>query len=164
MLRIRGGKVYDPANGVNGEVRDICIQDGRVVADVEGGRSIDATGCVVFPGGVDVHTHVAGAAQGRAARFEPTVGAASVTAMRIAGDTRPHKCSRPLIRRGRSRERQGGDPQAQHTSGASANVHARLPQRHDHHMGSEAASGNDRVQAGAAGSSAPSSVGIGTEP
>jgi formylmethanofuran dehydrogenase subunit A len=62
MLRITGGKVYDPANGVHGEVRDVCISGGRVVADVEGGRTIDATGMVVFPGGVDVHTHVAGAA------------------------------------------------------------------------------------------------------
>ncbi|HJZ55239.1 MAG TPA: formylmethanofuran dehydrogenase subunit A [Gemmataceae bacterium] len=62
MLRIRGGKVYDPANGVNGEIRDVCISDGRIVADVEGGRTIDATGMVIFPGGVDVHTHVAGAA------------------------------------------------------------------------------------------------------
>jgi formylmethanofuran dehydrogenase subunit A len=62
MLRITGGKVYDPANGVNGVVRDVCIRDGSIVADVEGGRTIDATGLVVFPGGVDVHTHVAGAA------------------------------------------------------------------------------------------------------
>src|SRR3954465_4701386 len=62
MLRIRGGKVYDPANRVNGEGRDICILDGRIVADVQGGRTIDATGMIVFPGGVDVHTHVAGAA------------------------------------------------------------------------------------------------------
>src|SRR5213079_159673 len=62
MLRITGGKVYDPANGVHGEVRDVCVSDGRVVAAVEGGRTIDATGMVVFPGGVDVHTHVAGAA------------------------------------------------------------------------------------------------------
>ena len=62
MLRITGGKVYDPANGVHGEVRDVCIADGRIVADVEGGRTIDAAGMVVFPGGVDVHTHVAGAA------------------------------------------------------------------------------------------------------
>jgi formylmethanofuran dehydrogenase subunit A len=61
-LRIRGGRVYDPANGVNGEVKDICIRDGRIVADVEGGRVLDAAGMVVFPGGVDVHTHVAGAA------------------------------------------------------------------------------------------------------
>jgi formylmethanofuran dehydrogenase subunit A len=62
MLRITGGTVYDPANGINGEVRDVCIADGRIVAQVEGGRTIDATGMVVFPGGVDVHTHVAGAA------------------------------------------------------------------------------------------------------
>jgi formylmethanofuran dehydrogenase subunit A len=62
MLRIKGGKVYDPANGINGEIRDVCISDGRIVADVEGGRTIDAAGMVVFPGGVDIHTHVAGAA------------------------------------------------------------------------------------------------------
>ena len=62
MLRITGGKVYDPANGVDGEVKDVCISNGQIVADVEGGRTIDATGMVVFPGGVDVHTHVAGAA------------------------------------------------------------------------------------------------------
>ena len=62
MLRITGGKVYDPANGIDGVVKDICIADGRIVSQVEGGRSIDATGLVVFPGGVDVHTHVAGAA------------------------------------------------------------------------------------------------------
>src|SRR3954468_11915309 len=62
MLRITGGTVYDPANHVHGEVRDVCIDGGRVVADVDGGRTIDATGMVVFPGGVDVHTHVAGAA------------------------------------------------------------------------------------------------------
>ena len=62
MLRIKGGKVYDPANNINGVVRDVYIDDGKIVANVSGGRTIDATGMVVFPGGVDVHTHVAGAA------------------------------------------------------------------------------------------------------
>ena len=62
MLRITGGKVYDPANGIDGVVKDICIADGRIVPQVEGGRSIDASGLVVLPGGVDVHAHVAGAA------------------------------------------------------------------------------------------------------
>jgi formylmethanofuran dehydrogenase subunit A len=62
MLRITGGTVYDPANHVHGEVGDVCIADGKVVAAVENARTIDATGMVVFPGGVDVHTHVAGAA------------------------------------------------------------------------------------------------------
>lgn len=62
MLRIAGGRVYDPANGIDGVVQDLCIDDGRVVSDVRGGRSIDASGMVIFPGGVDIHTHVAGAA------------------------------------------------------------------------------------------------------
>lgn len=62
MLRIKGGKVFDPANGIDGQIRDICIADGRIVSDVSGGIEIDASGLVVFPGGVDVHTHVAGGA------------------------------------------------------------------------------------------------------
>ncbi len=63
MLRITGGKVYDPANGIDGEIKDLFIDDsGRFVASVDGGRTIDATGMIVFPGGVDVHTHVAGGA------------------------------------------------------------------------------------------------------
>ena len=64
MLRITGGRVYDPANDIHGVVKDICISDGRIVAEVAGPgvRTIDASGMVVFPGGVDVHTHVAGAA------------------------------------------------------------------------------------------------------
>jgi formylmethanofuran dehydrogenase subunit A len=63
MLRITGGKVYDPANGIDGQVQDLCIDDsGRFVESVSGGRVIDASGMIVFPGGVDVHTHVAGGA------------------------------------------------------------------------------------------------------
>src|SRR5262245_9826925 len=63
MLRIRGGKVFDPAHNINGEVRDVCVSGGRIVAEVDAAaRTIDATGMVVFPGGVDVHTHIGGAA------------------------------------------------------------------------------------------------------
>ena len=71
MLKITGGKVYDPANNISGEVKDICIADGRIVADVEGGRTIDASGMIVFPGGVDIHTHVAGAALNFARAMTP---------------------------------------------------------------------------------------------
>lgn len=71
MLRIKGGKVYDPANGINGEVKDICIDGERIVANVDGGRTIDATGLIVFPGGVDIHTHVAGAALNFARAMTP---------------------------------------------------------------------------------------------
>jgi formylmethanofuran dehydrogenase subunit A len=62
MLRITGGKVYDPANGIDGVVKDICIADGRIVEQAEGGKQIDASSMMVLPGGVDVHTHVAGGA------------------------------------------------------------------------------------------------------
>jgi formylmethanofuran dehydrogenase subunit A len=62
MLRITGGRVHDPANKIDGVVKDVCIAEGRIVPQVEGGRTIDASGLLVFPGGVDVHSHVAGAA------------------------------------------------------------------------------------------------------
>jgi formylmethanofuran dehydrogenase subunit A len=71
MLRITGGTVYDPANQINGQVKDICIADGKIVADVAGGRTIDARGMIVFPGGVDIHTHVAGAALNFARAMTP---------------------------------------------------------------------------------------------
>jgi formylmethanofuran dehydrogenase subunit A len=71
MLRITGAKVYDPANNINGEIKDICISDGRIVPHVDGGRTIDASGMVIFPGGVDIHTHVAGAALNFARAMTP---------------------------------------------------------------------------------------------
>ena len=71
MLRIANGQVYDPINGVNGEVRDVCAQDGRIVADVAGGRTIDATGMVVMPGGVDMHSHIAGPKVNLARKMRP---------------------------------------------------------------------------------------------
>ncbi len=64
-LRIINGKVYDPASGVDGQVRPILILDGRVVdslpANVSPGqlRTIDGSGMVVMPGGVDIHCHIA---------------------------------------------------------------------------------------------------------
>ena len=61
-IRITGGIVYDPANGIDGAIKDVCMAGGRIVSQLEGGRTIDATGMMVFPGGVDVHTHVAGGA------------------------------------------------------------------------------------------------------
>jgi formylmethanofuran dehydrogenase subunit A len=72
MLRIAAGRVYDPANGVAGEVRDVCVQDGKIVADVpEHARWIDARGTVVMPGGVDIHAHIAGPAVNAARKLAP---------------------------------------------------------------------------------------------
>jgi formylmethanofuran dehydrogenase subunit A len=71
-IRISGGAVHDPANDVDGEVRDVCLQDGRVVADVgPEARRIDARGMVVMPGGVDIHAHIAGPAVNAARKLSP---------------------------------------------------------------------------------------------
>jgi formylmethanofuran dehydrogenase subunit A len=63
MLRIANGRVFDPRNGIDGEVRDVCIEDGKVVAGpaTPDAETIDAGGCAVMPGGVEIHSHVAGA-------------------------------------------------------------------------------------------------------
>jgi formylmethanofuran dehydrogenase subunit A len=69
-LRIVGGTVHDPANSVDGEVRDICIEGGRIVADLPpGAPTLDARGTVVMPGGVDIHSHVASSACNHARRL-----------------------------------------------------------------------------------------------
>jgi formylmethanofuran dehydrogenase subunit A len=69
-LRIVGGTVHDPANGVDGEIRDVCIENGRIVADVpDGTPTLDARGMIVMPGGVDIHSHVASSACNHARRL-----------------------------------------------------------------------------------------------
>jgi formylmethanofuran dehydrogenase subunit A len=71
-IRIAGGRVHDPANDVDGEVRDVCLQDGKVVADVgPEARRIDARRMVVLPGGVDIHAHIAGPKVNAARRLTP---------------------------------------------------------------------------------------------
>jgi len=61
-LLIKNGFVYDPLNGINGEKMDIAVKKRRIVDKVEGKRKkiIDASGMIVMPGGVDIHSHIAG--------------------------------------------------------------------------------------------------------
>ena len=62
---ILGGRVVDPASGLDAE-RDVLLRDGRVAAveapgalrGVEAAETVDAAGCVVAPGLVDVHVHL----------------------------------------------------------------------------------------------------------
>jgi len=61
-LLIRGGRVIDPANGLDGTA-DVLLDDGRVAAvgprlSGDGAEVLDAAGCVVAPGLVDVHVHL----------------------------------------------------------------------------------------------------------
>ena len=91
ILKIANGTVYDPANNIDGVVQDIWIQDGKVVAPPAQGvdtprsavagrdttrsgapdRVIDATGYVVMPGGVDIHSHIAGPKVNAARKMRP---------------------------------------------------------------------------------------------
>ena len=73
LLKIAGGTVYDPTNGVDGKIRDLWVENGRIVeapqdSQVSPARVIDARGLVVMPGGIDMHCHVAGP-KANAARF-----------------------------------------------------------------------------------------------
>ena len=62
-VRIVGGRIVDPASGVD-RVADLVIEDGRVrgIASgsgaADGERVVDASGLVVAPGFVDLHCHL----------------------------------------------------------------------------------------------------------
>jgi formylmethanofuran dehydrogenase subunit A len=61
-LVIKEGQVFDPLNGINGEVTDIFIRNGKISEEFseKKARVIDAKGLTVMPGGVDLHSHIAG--------------------------------------------------------------------------------------------------------
>ena len=62
-LIVQGGRVIDPAEGIDA-VLDVSVSDGkiaRVGADLPSGPTtevVDASGCLVTPGLIDLHTHV----------------------------------------------------------------------------------------------------------
>jgi formylmethanofuran dehydrogenase subunit A len=62
LIKLAGARVFDPANEVNGEVRDIFVRDGRIVADPgeEPNVTYDLAAKVVMAGAIDLHSHIAG--------------------------------------------------------------------------------------------------------
>ncbi|WP_295636926.1 amidohydrolase family protein, partial [uncultured Methylibium sp.] len=61
-IRIRNGRVIDPQHGIDA-VRDLGLRDGRIVEihpQEAVGEEIDAAGCVVMAGGIDLHSHIGG--------------------------------------------------------------------------------------------------------
>ncbi len=64
LIKLAGGRVYDPANETNGEVRDIYIRDGRIVAPDSASARVneeyDISGRIVMAGAIDIHSHIAG--------------------------------------------------------------------------------------------------------
>jgi formylmethanofuran dehydrogenase subunit A len=64
LLKLKGGRVYDPAQGAHGEVQDVYVRDGRISAPPPPGeridREYDVAGRVVMAGAIDLHTHIGG--------------------------------------------------------------------------------------------------------
>jgi formylmethanofuran dehydrogenase subunit A len=65
LLKITGGRVYDPIQGIDGDVRDLWVRDGRLVEPptdpaVRPDRTLDVRGDVVMAGAIDMHCHIAG--------------------------------------------------------------------------------------------------------
>jgi formylmethanofuran dehydrogenase subunit A len=76
LLKIAGGTVYDPLNNLDGVVQDLWVGDGKIIAppsepDVRPDMTLDATGLVVMPGGVDMHAHIAGPKVNLARKMRP---------------------------------------------------------------------------------------------
>ena len=72
QLRITGGAIHDPANGIDGDVRDICIDGGRIVASLPADAPVlKADGMVIMAGGIDIHAHVAASSVSLSRRLLP---------------------------------------------------------------------------------------------
>jgi formylmethanofuran dehydrogenase subunit A len=76
LTKIANGTLYDPANGIDGQISDLWISDGKIVAPptdptVVPERIYDLTGLIVMPGGVDIHAHIAGPKVNVARKLRP---------------------------------------------------------------------------------------------
>jgi len=64
LIKLTGGKVYDPMQGWDGKVTDLYIRDGRMVPTPQANESIDqefdVRGKVVMAGAIDMHSHIGG--------------------------------------------------------------------------------------------------------
>ena len=64
LTKIKGGRVYDPAQKLDGVHQDIFVEDGTIVGDPGPGAVIDVVydvrDKIVMAGGVDIHSHIAG--------------------------------------------------------------------------------------------------------
>jgi formylmethanofuran dehydrogenase subunit A len=62
MIRLKGGRIVDPANSRD-EIGDLYLDGGRIVAapaNVEAVETYDVTGKIVMAGAIDIHSHIAG--------------------------------------------------------------------------------------------------------
>lgn len=64
LTRLKGARIYDPANGIDGRRQDLFFENGKIVAAPGNTRradvTIDVRGCAIMAGGIDIHTHIGG--------------------------------------------------------------------------------------------------------
>ncbi|HEV3019426.1 MAG TPA: formylmethanofuran dehydrogenase subunit A [Burkholderiaceae bacterium] len=63
LTRLAGGRIIDPARGIDGRVGDLYIRDSSIVEpppDAPGAHTIDVAGRIVMAGAIDLHTHIGG--------------------------------------------------------------------------------------------------------
>lgn len=73
VIHLVGGQVYDPTQGLDGEVCDIVIQDQHIHCLIKGStdagkdagllkadETFDVRGRIIMAGGIDLHTHIGG--------------------------------------------------------------------------------------------------------
>lgn len=64
QIIIMNGIVYDPINRIEGEEMSIGVKHGKIVdpseIDLDRAIVVDAKGKLVLPGGIDIHSHIAG--------------------------------------------------------------------------------------------------------
>ena len=91
LIRLAGGRIFDPANGRDGTPGDLFLRDGRIIADPGPGarvdHSYDVSGRVVMAGGIDIHSHIAG-------------GKVNLARMLMTEDHRHHVDARTELKRG----------------------------------------------------------------
>jgi formylmethanofuran dehydrogenase subunit A len=61
-LIIKNGLIFDPINNIDGEIKDILIESGKIVGQFSTQKDIkevDAKGKTVIPSALDIHTHLA---------------------------------------------------------------------------------------------------------
>lgn len=63
LIKLSGGRVYDPEQGINGEIRDLYVRDGRMIespVNETPDQTYDLAGRIVMAGAIDMHTHIGG--------------------------------------------------------------------------------------------------------
>jgi dihydroorotase len=79
---VKNGHIIDPARGIDA-IGDVAVRSNRIVAyegpDAAAVQTVDASGCYVFPGLIDFHSHVFfdGTNTGANANFFPSTGVTS---------------------------------------------------------------------------------------